>query len=119
MSGRNVICCTVIGTLLSFGIAGGALLYLCPPEKSDFYPHCLFYRLTGWKCACCGTLRAFHSVSHGRFAEGFLYNPLLFIAMPFLILCVFCPRVVIRPITPLIAAVVLAGYIVIRNWFHF
>ena len=40
---------------------------------------CPFYALTGLYCPGCGTCRALADVFHGRFAEAFSHNMLLFI----------------------------------------
>jgi hypothetical protein len=52
------------------------------PEKMDFFPPCLFYKLTGLKCPGCGTQRAVHSLLHLEMKQAFSYNPALFFAVP-------------------------------------
>jgi Protein of unknown function (DUF2752) len=60
------------------------LLYLFNPEQSWFYPQCLFYKLSGFYCPGCGSLRSIHSLLHGNFVKGFSYNPLLVSFIPLL-----------------------------------
>lgn len=45
-------------------------------------PRCTFKMLTGWDCPGCGAQRAFHALLHGRIADAWHYNPLLFLAVP-------------------------------------
>lgn len=63
------------------GIIGGWVLYTFPPVTTAFYPQCTFRQLTGFDCPGCGTTRALHALLHGRFAEAFRFNPLLFVLM--------------------------------------
>ncbi|MBB4034666.1 hypothetical protein GGR21_000553 [Dysgonomonas hofstadii] len=64
---------------------GGILFYLFSPEESGFFPVCPFHYLTGYDCPGCGSQRALHHLSHLHLREAFLSNPLLIIAIPFLI----------------------------------
>ena len=51
------------------------------------FPKCPFLLLTGGlRCPGCGSQRAIHSLLHLEFKEAFLYNPLVIISIPFLIL---------------------------------
>src|SRR5262245_66351421 len=71
---KVLIACASFGALL--------ILYFFAPTKYGFYPHCLFYALTGLSCPGCGSLRAMHSLLHGHWAEAFHYNPLLIVSLP-------------------------------------
>ena len=57
------------------------LFFKLDPTKSNIFPPCIFYKLTGLYCPGCGTQRAVHEFLHGNFFKSFRYNP-----MPFLML---------------------------------
>lgn len=60
-----------------------ALTYAFDPEGGGFvYPRCIFFRLTGWECPGCGTLRALHALTHGDLPAAWGFNP----ALPFALL---------------------------------
>jgi hypothetical protein len=75
---------TVIGIWLLL-IAGAVYLFVFEPGQSGFFPSCPFRLFTGLTCPGCGTTRALHQLMHGHFAEAFMLNPLLLLALPFLI----------------------------------
>ena len=66
-------------------LAGAAYLFVFEPGKSGFFPACPFRLLTGFSCPGCGTTRALHEILHGHFAAAFMLNPLLLLAIPFLL----------------------------------
>jgi hypothetical protein len=66
-------------------LAGAAYLFVFEPGKSGFFPACPFRLLTGFTCPGCGTTRALHQILHGDFAAAFRLNPLLLLAIPFLL----------------------------------
>ena len=66
-------------------LAGAAYLFVFEPGKSGFFPVCPFRMLTGFTCPGCGTTRAMHEILHGHFAAAFMLNPLLLLALPFLL----------------------------------
>lgn len=66
-------------------IAGALYLFLFEPGKSGFFPGCPFRLLTGFTCPGCGTTRALHQILHGHFDTAFTLNPLLLLAIPFLL----------------------------------
>jgi hypothetical protein len=70
-----------IASVIVLGIIGGWVLYTFPPVTTAFYPQCTFRQLTGFDCPGCGSTRALHALLHGRFAEAFRFNPLLFALM--------------------------------------
>ena len=75
---------TVIGIWLLLA-AGAAYLFVFEPGKSGFFPACPFRLLTGFTCPGCGSTRALHQIVHGDFAAAFTLNPLLLLALPFLL----------------------------------
>jgi hypothetical protein len=66
-------------------LAGAAYLFVFEPGKTGFFPGCPFRWLTGFTCPGCGTTRALHQILHGHFAAAFMLNPLLLLAIPFLL----------------------------------
>ena len=66
-------------------IAGAAYLFFFEPGKTGFFPACPFRFLTGFTCPGCGTTRALHQILHGHFETAFTLNPLLLVAIPFIL----------------------------------
>jgi hypothetical protein len=66
-------------------VAGGVCLFVLEPGKSILFPVCPFRALTGFTCPGCGSTRGMHQLLHGNVAAAFELNPLLFLALPFLI----------------------------------
>ena len=66
-------------------LAGAAYLFFFEPGKTGFFPGCPFRLLTGFTCPGCGTTRALHQILHGHFLTAFTLNPLLLLAIPFLL----------------------------------
>ena len=75
---------TVIGIWLLL-IAGAVYVFLYEPGRSGLFPLCPFRFFTGLTCPGCGTTRALHELMHGHFLAAFVLNPLLFLALPFLL----------------------------------
>ena len=65
--------------------AGGVYLYIFEPGKSGYFPFCPFRALTGLNCPGCGSTRSLHQLLHGNLTDAFKLNPLLVIALPFLL----------------------------------
>ena len=95
------------------------------PERTRWFPKCLFLSLTGWKCAGCGSQRAIHQLLHGHIGAAFHYNALLISALP-LIIFIFtaealrerCPRLYKasrHPIIPIGVVIVTLLWWVLRN----
>ena len=66
-------------------LAGATYLFVFERGKTGFFPGCPFRMLTGFTCPGCGTTRALHQILHGHFAAAFMLNPLLLLAIPFLL----------------------------------
>ena len=75
---------TVIGIWLLL-IAGAVYLFVFEPGRSGFFPVCPFRLVTGLQCPGCGTTRALHELMHGHLLAAFMLNPLLLLALPFLL----------------------------------
>lgn len=55
------------------------------PESTNMFPPCIFYKLTGIKCAGCGLTRAVHSLLNLEFNKAFVLNPLVYVYIIYLI----------------------------------
>ena len=65
-----------------------ALLFLYKefkPGDANFFPSCPFKKYTGLDCAGCGSQRAIHFLLNGDFGSAWSMNPLLIIALPYVI----------------------------------
>ena len=67
----------------------GVIYYAVDPTSSEFFPRCSFLELTGYKCPGCGSQRAIHALLNGDVVGAFKYNAMLFIALPWLAVCVY------------------------------
>jgi hypothetical protein len=75
---------TVVLLWLAMAV-GSVLLYVLEPGKSRLLPVCPFRALTGFTCPGCGSTRGMHQLLHGNFLAAFEFNPLLLLALPFLL----------------------------------
>jgi hypothetical protein len=120
----------LIGIAFVIALLIGIYLYSqYNPEDYALFPKCPVYTITGIKCPGCGSQRAFHSLFQGHFIAAFLYNPLMFLIMPYIFLGIFVeyianrnnPRIVyIRNIffnkwVFLIIAAIIVLYTILRN----
>lgn len=76
---------STVVAIWSLLLAGAAYLFIFEPGKAGFFPACPFRLLTGFTCPGCGATRALHHVLHGQFDTAFTLNPLLLLALPFLL----------------------------------
>lgn len=53
------------------------------PANSLVAPKCLMKMLTGYDCPSCGGQRALHAMLNGDIGGAFMFNPFLFVAIPF------------------------------------
>lgn len=56
------------------------------PETSALFPKCMFLHITGFECPGCGSQRAAYQLMHLNVSAAWHYNPLLIIAIPFVVL---------------------------------
>ncbi|MCU0418282.1 MAG: DUF2752 domain-containing protein [Cyclobacteriaceae bacterium] len=49
------------------------------------FPACPFLKVTGYKCPGCGSQRAIHQLLNGNLKQAFLLNPLLVMAIPYIL----------------------------------
>src|SRR5262245_10384073 len=76
---------TTVIVIWSVLAAGAAYVFAFEPGKTGLFPICMFRFLTGYQCPGCGSTRALHQILHGHFVAAFMLNPLLLIALPFLL----------------------------------
>lgn len=76
---------STVVVIWSLIIAGAAYLFIFEPGKTGFFPGCPFRFITGFLCPGCGATRALHHILHGHFETAFMLNPLLLLAIPFLL----------------------------------
>lgn len=60
-----------------------------PEESGSFFPPCPFHYVTGLDCPGCGSQRAIHHLLHLDFKMAFLRNPLLVMALPYILLGIY------------------------------
>lgn len=85
------------------------------PTTFPFFPRCFFHALTGFECPGCGTSRALHAIVHGKIIAAFSYNPILFLAIPTVIILIFSKRARRSVALPIVVLIVILLYWVIRN----
>ena len=56
------------------------------PSDSDYFPKCIFYELTGYKCPGCGSQRAIHNLLNLDIRTAISDNVLLVLAIPYMII---------------------------------
>ena len=85
MTGRRRI--KLVTALVLGGVAAIVVYGLLDPAEHELFPKCPFLMLTGGlRCPGCGSQRAVHALLHLEFKEAFLYNPMVVISIPFLLL---------------------------------
>jgi len=60
----------------------GAAYALRETGGAGWMPGCVFRQFTGFDCPGCGMTRGTYAILHGRFAEGFAFNPAGMILLP-------------------------------------
>ncbi len=75
-----------VAGVVSAGLIAGATLFVVDPNRPGHYPTCPFLATTGWYCPGCGSLRAVHDLLHGDLAGALARNPLMVLALPYLLL---------------------------------
>lgn len=62
------------------------ILYYSLNRRYNFSIPCIFHEITGYYCPGCGITRCLFSLLEGNIYKAFMYNQLVFILLPFLIL---------------------------------
>jgi len=97
-------------------LLGGLLsLYFIDPACSSVLPPCPLHQATGWHCPGCGSTRALHCLLHGDLAGALSKNPLMVVAIPFVVLLYARPGWGRGRVVPWIALAILLGYGLLRN----
>lgn len=65
--------------IIVISLIGLILLKYNNPESTNIFPPCIFYKITGIKCAGCGLTRAVHSLLNLDFKKAFILNPLIYV----------------------------------------
>lgn len=68
---NSIILISILVVIALFGII---LVKNNNPEEESFFIPCIFYKLTGLKCAGCGMTRAMHHLVNGRIGKAIWYN---------------------------------------------
>lgn len=76
----------IVAFILVILFAGVLILYYNNPKEHQIMLACPIYTLTGYYCPGCGAGRACYSILHGQIYQGFRYNPLLILILPWLAL---------------------------------
>ena len=82
---RTLVYLLAIAVILVFGV----IYYALDPTSSPLFPQCGLLTLTGYKCPGCGSQRAIHALLNGDVVAAFKHNAMLFIAAPWLLLCLY------------------------------
>lgn len=75
----------IVGLVLFLGF----VYYRFNPSEFGFFPKCPFLQTTGLKCAGCGSQRAIHQLLHFNIQGAFRENPLLVLALPYILVGFF------------------------------
>lgn len=63
--------------------------YFFDPTHSTLAPKCPFKLATGLDCPACGNQRALHSALNGNIVDAFMFNPFLWLALPYILLIIY------------------------------
>jgi hypothetical protein len=67
--------------IAAVSIGAGAVVFFFNPATHNFYPVCLFHKLTGLNCPGCGATRSLYALLHGNFALAFRDNALFVLTL--------------------------------------
>ena len=68
--------------LLAAVLLGCAVLLLCPPAQTGFYPICPIHQFLGVLCPGCGATHALAALLHGQLMEALHFNALFVLLLP-------------------------------------
>lgn len=76
---------------------GSGLVWYFDPTKSNFFPVCPLYTMTGLACPGCGLTRGFHALFHGDIVTALDFNALIpLFALAFLFLVASLISIAVR-----------------------
>lgn len=77
--------------------AGSGIVWYFDPTKTNLFPVCPLFSLTGFACPGCGLTRGFHALFHGDVLTALDYNALIpFFALAFLFLIATLISITVR-----------------------
>lgn len=77
--------------------AGSGVVWYFDPTKTNLFPVCPLFSLTGFACPGCGLTRGFHALFHGDFITALDFNALIpFFALAFLFLIATLISIAVR-----------------------
>lgn len=65
------------GAVAAGGLAGATYVWAFDPAKSNLFPICPLYSITGYACPGCGLTRGFHALFHGDIIPALDFNLLV------------------------------------------
>ena len=75
--------------IIVVAVVAVVLVYRCVnpvgTTAGEYMPKCFMKGLTGHDCTSCGTQRALHAILNGEFKRAILFNPFIFLALPYLL----------------------------------
>ncbi len=102
-------------SILIVGIVGCVFLFFFNPSEVSWIPRCPFYKLTGYKCPGCGTLRGIHHLLHFRFAMAWAMNPFMIVTIPLIAAFLVWPRLSKNVVISILVTVAVLLYWLLRN----
>jgi uncharacterized membrane protein len=78
----GIFAVTVLGAAT---LCAMAVIFFFDPAKNNFYPVCLFHKLTGLNCPGCGATRALFALLHGHCLRALHDNALFIFSLAALI----------------------------------
>ena len=112
--GKSMVLSILLAAIVAVGISIAVFL---DPKSLSWFPRCPFRMLTGLDCPGCGTARAIHAAANGRWYEAFRSNPILVVAIPFLLAIIIKPQWARKPSVAWSVFVVVVGWTLVRNLF--
>lgn len=99
--------------------------FVFDPLTVSFMPGCVFRRLTGLNCACCGSQRMLHALMHGDLAGAFHANAFVTLMLPVIAFLLWLktrqsllPRLykkIYSPALIIVTVISLVAWMIVRN----
>jgi len=80
------------------------------PYNYTFYPECIFYKLTGYKCPGCGSQRAIHYLLNFDIGKTFQENGLLVVSIPYILAYIYLDIIKLKTQKQMRIKKILYGY---------